>query len=482
MSGLDLLVLAERAVLPTPRGPGVRAAALGVRDGRIAVVTALDRRGELPAARQVLELGDDEVLLPGLVDTHVHVNEPGRTAWEGFETATRAAALGGVTTVVDMPLNSVPATTTAAALRVKHEAARGRVHVDVGFWGGVVPGNTGELAGLVAGGVFGAKCFTAPSGVAEFEHVSPAQLREGLAELARLGSPLLVHAEDPAVLDEAAADVARRVAGGADPRSFALFLDSRPAAAEDSAVADVVAAARELRALGPHGARVHVVHLASASALPLVAAARAEGLPVTAETCPHYLVLDAAAVPDGATQFKCCPPVRSASTRDALWAALEAAVLDSVVSDHSPCTPDLKLLEPEGSGDFLAAWGGIASVQLGLPVVWTAARERGVPLERVVAWMATRPAARVGLAGRKGSLAVGADADLVVLAPEEELLVEPGMLAFRNRTTPYAGRRLRGVVRSTWLRGERVDGADAASGPRGRLLHAAGGVVEDDPA
>ncbi|MEH3078818.1 MAG: allantoinase AllB [Quadrisphaera sp.] len=470
-SELDLVVHAERAVLPG----GTRAVALGVRDGRIAAVVPLDRRGDLPPARQVLELGDDEVLLPGLVDTHVHVNEPGRTAWEGFDTATRAAALGGVTTVIDMPLNSVPATTTVDALRVKRDAARGAVHVDVGFWGGVVPGNTGELAGLVAGGVFGAKCFTAPSGVDEFEHVSPAQLREGLAELARLGSRLLVHAEDPAVLDEAAEEVARSLARGADPRSFALFLASRPAAAEDSAVADVVAAARELRGTGPRGAAVHVVHLASASALPLVAGARAEGLPVTAETCPHYLTLDAAAVPDGATQFKCCPPVREAEVADALWAALEAGVLDSVVSDHSPCTPDLKL---PGAGDFLAAWGGIASVQLGLPVVWTAARRRGVGLERVVDWMATRPAARVGLAGRKGSLVVGADADLAVLAPEEELLVEPGMLAFKNKVTPYSGQRLRGAVRSTWLRGRRV-APSGSEHPRGRLLHA---LRQDDPA
>ncbi|PWJ52927.1 allantoinase [Quadrisphaera granulorum] len=470
MSELDLLVLAERAVLPDGAGGlDVRPAAVGVRDGRIAVVVPLDHRGDLPRAERVLELGDDEVLLPGLVDTHVHINEPGRTAWEGFDTATRAAALGGVTTVIDMPLNSIPATTTVGALRLKHEAARGAVHVDVGFWGGVVPGNTGELAGLVAGGVFGAKCFTTPSGVDEFEHVNPAQLREGLAELARLGSRLLVHAEDPAVLDEAAADVARRVADGADPRSFALFLASRPAAAEDSAVADVIAAVREV------GGAVHVVHLASASALPLVAAARAEGLAVTAETCPHYLTLDAAAVPDGATQFKCCPPVRDASVAGELWAALEAGVLDSVVSDHSPCTPDLKLLEADGrSGDFLAAWGGIASVQLGLPVVWTAARERGVPLERVVEWMAARPAARVGLAGRKGSLVVGADADFAVLAPEEELLVDPGMLAFKNKVTPYAGRTLRGTVRSTWLRGTRLEVADPSAAPGGRLLHAVG--------
>ena len=458
MSGLDLVVRAPRAVTPQ----GERPVVLGVSGGRIAVLAdpGDPAAADLTAPR-VLELADDEVLLPGLVDAHVHVNEPGRTEWEGFDSATRAAALGGVTTVVDMPLNSVPPTTTVAGLRAKHEAARGRVHVDTGFWGGAVPGSTGELAGLVAAGVFGAKCFTAPSGVPEFEHVDAAQLREALAELHRLGSVLLVHAEDPGVLADAEGSAR---AEGVDPREFATFLATRPAAAEDAAVAMVVAAARAT------GGRVHVVHLSSASALPLVAAAQAQGLAVTAETCPHYLVLDADAVPAGATEFKCCPPVRDARTREALWRGLRDGVLGSVVSDHSPCTPELK--DP-GTGDFTTAWGGIASVQLGLPVVWTAARSRGVPLADVVGWMATATASRLGLAGRKGSLVVGSDADLAVLAPEEEFVVDPAALAHRHPVTPYAGARLRGVVRSTWLRGQPVDGLT----PRGQLLHAAGGLA-----
>ena len=458
MSGLDLVVRAPRAVTPQ----GERPVVLGVSGGRIAVLAdpGDPAAADLTAPR-VLELADDEVLLPGLVDAHVHVNEPGRTEWEGFDSATRAAALGGVTTVVDMPLNSVPPTTTVAGLRAKHEAARGRVHVDTGFWGGAVPGSTGELAGLVAAGVFGAKCFTAPSGVPEFEHVDAAQLREALAELHRLGSVLLVHAEDPGVLADAEGSARDE---GVDPREFATFLATRPAAAEDAAVAMVVAAARAT------GGRVHVVHLSSASALPLVAAAQAQGLAVTAETCPHYLVLDADAVPAGATEFKCCPPVRDARTREALWRGLRDGVLGSVVSDHSPCTPELK--DP-GTGDFTTAWGGIASVQLGLPVVWTAARSRGVPLADVVGWMATATASRLGLAGRKGSLVVGSDADLAVLAPEEEFVVDPAALAHRHPVTPYAGARLRGVVRSTWLRGQPVDGLT----PRGQLLHAAGGLA-----
>ena len=458
VSDLDLVVRAPRAITPQ----GERAVVLGVSGGRIAVLADADDPAAAGlTAPRVLDLAADEVLLPGLVDAHVHVNEPGRTEWEGFDSATRAAALGGVTTVVDMPLNSVPPTTTVAGLRAKHEAARGRVHVDTGFWGGAVPGNTGELAGLVAAGVFGAKCFTAPSGVPEFEHVDAAQLREALAELHRLGSVLLVHAEDPGVLADAEGSAH---AEDADPRHFATFLATRPAAAEDAAVAMVVAAARAT------GGRVHVVHLASAGALPLVAAAQAQGLAVTAETCPHYLVLDADAVPAGATEFKCCPPVRDARTREALWRGLRDGVLGSVVSDHSPCTPDLK--DP-ATGDFTTAWGGIASVQLGLPVLWTAARARGVPLADVVGWTATATAARLGLGGRKGSLVVGADADLAVLAPEEEFVVDPAALAHRHPVTPYAGARLRGVVRSTWLRGAPVDGRT----PRGQLLHAAGGLA-----
>jgi allantoinase len=444
--GLDLVVRARRAVLPD----GEAACCLGVRRGRIAVRTGYDH---VPAEARVVELAPDEVLLPGLVDAHVHVDEPGRTDWEGFDSATRAAARGGVTTIVDMPLNSIPPTVDVEALRAKQAAARGRVHVDVGFWGGVVPGNVAALAGLHEAGVFGFKCFTAPSGVEEFPAVDAGQLEGALAEVARLGTVLLVHAEDPQVLDEAAAPT------GTSGRSFAGFLATRPAAAEDRAVERVVESARRT------GGRVHVVHLASAGAVPVLAAAQSEGVPVTAETCPHYLSLDAGQVPDGATEYKCCPPIRDVCNQDGLWDALAVGTIGSVVSDHSPCPPAMKSRE---TGDFSTAWGGIASVQLGLPVVWTAARRRGHPLSDVVRWMASAPAERIGLGARKGSLRVGADADLCVFAPEEELTVDPSTLAHRHPLTPYAGATLRGVVRRTWLRGRSVTGDD----PHGVLLTA----------
>jgi len=439
----DLRVRARRAVVE-----GVETSVtVDVRGGRVVAVLPGDVERPGPA-REVLTLGDDEVLLPGLVDAHVHVNEPGRTHWEGFETATRAAAAGGVTTIVDMPLNSLPPTVDAAALAVKQAAAQGRVAVDVAFWGGAVPGNLPALAGLHAAGVAGFKCFMADSGVPEFPPVDDAQLAALLAEAARLDALVVVHAEDPHVLAAGPPAAGRR---------FADFVASRPPDAEDAAIARLLAHA------GRAGARVHVLHLASGGAVPLIAAARARGVRVTAETCPHYLTLDAASVPDGATAFKCCPPIRGGAHQDALWAALADGTLDCVVSDHSPCVPELKALD---TGDFGVAWGGIASVQLGLAAVWTAARTRGVPLADVVTWMSARPAALAGLPG-KGRIAVGADADLVVLAPDATFVVDPAALHHRHPVTPYAGRTLHGVVRSTWLRGRRVDGAGP---PRGRLL------------
>jgi allantoinase len=433
------------------RGPrvvtaaGEVAACVGVRGGRVAATEPLGAR---LAGDRTVTLADDEVLLPGLVDSHVHVNEPGRTDWEGFGTATRAAAAGGVTTIVDMPLNSVPPTTDLAALEVKRKAAEGRVHVDVGFWGGAVPGNLGDLAGLHEAGVAGFKCFLLPSGVEEFPPLDPGGLERCLEVLAGLGALLVVHAEDDAT-----------VAAAPPPAgpSYARFLASRPAEAEHRAVARVVEAARRT------GARVHVLHLSSAGALPLLARARRDGVRVSAETCPHYLTFDAGSIPDGATRFKCCPPIRDADNRDALWAALGSGDIDMVVSDHSPCTAELKRSE---TGDFADAWGGIASLQLGLPVVWTSARERGVPLADVVRWMATAPARRVGLAG-KGEIAVGADADLCVFAPDEPWVVDPARLHHKNPVSAYAGRTLTGTVRATWLRGLPVD---VSAGPRGRLL------------
>ena len=390
-----------------------------------------------------VELAHDEVLLPGLVDTHVHVNEPGRTEWEGFASATRAAAAGGVTTILDMPLNSIPPTLDPDALTVKRTSAAGECFVDVGFWGGAVPGNLGRLAELLDAGVFGVKCFLPDSGVAEFPALGPERLVDACAELAEADGLLLVHAEDPGVLS---------AAPPAAGRSYASFLESRPGRAEEVAVATVIRAA-ELT-----GARVHIVHVSCAGVLPLLSAARSAGVRVSAETCPHYLFLCADEVLDGATELKCCPPVRDSANRDLLWQGLADGVLGLVVSDHSPCTPELK-----GDGDFGVAWGGIAGLQLGLPVVWTEARQRGHTLADVVRWMATGPAALAGLA-TKGELRIGAAADLVAFAPDEELVVDPQALHHRNKVTPYAGARLTGTVRSTWLAGEPV------SSPRGRLL------------
>jgi allantoinase len=432
---MSLVVRARRAALPD----GERSAAVHTEDGRITAVTAFD---DAPAA--AITLADDEVLLPGLVDTHVHVNEPGRTEWEGFACATRAAIAGGVTTIVDMPLNSVPATTTVEALHVKRAAAKGQVAADVAFWGGAVPGNLAELRQLHEAGVVGSKCFLLDSGVPEFPPLDDAGLRAALAEVASFDGLLIAHAEDP--------DVIAAAPEAAGP-SYAAFLASRPRAAEESAIGRLVAAARDA------GARAHVVHLADADALPILRKARADGVRITVETCPHYLTFAAEEVPDGATSFKCCPPIREAGHREALWAALTDGDVDLVVSDHSPCTPDLKRLDV---GDFGAAWGGIASLQVALPVVWSGARARGIGLDRVVGWMAEAPARLAGLPA-KGAIAVGKDADLVAFAPEERWRV--GTLEHRNPVTPYAGRSMTGAVRRTWLRGELADGS-----PSGRLL------------
>jgi allantoinase len=410
-----------------------------VRDGVIARLLDYDAS----AGADVIEVADDEVLLPGLVDTHVHVNEPGRTEWEGFESATRAAAAGGVTTIVDMPLNSIPPTTDVDALEQKRSAARRKCHVDVGFWGGAVPGSLGTLRKLHEAGVFGYKAFLVDSGVAEFPPLSEAQLTEAMREVAEFDGMLIVHAEAAAAIGDA---------HGPDYRDF---MTSRPAEAERSAVAQVISAARAT------GARVHIVHLAAADALPVLSAARADGVRITAETCPHYLVFVADEVAPAATEFKCCPPIRDAANRDALWRGLAAGTIDAIVSDHSPAPPALKLA---GGGDFGAAWGGIASLQLGLPVVWTAARARGHELPDVVRWMARGPADLVGLR-KKGRIAVGADADLVAFAPDEPFVVDPAALHHRHPVCPYAGRRLTGVVRRTWLRG-----VETGMHPSGQLL------------
>jgi len=403
-------------------------------------------RGGLAGAADVIETGPDVVVMPGLVDTHVHVCEPGNSDWEGFASATSAAAAGGITTLVDMPLDSVPATVRTSALELKRQAARGQCRVDVGFWGGVVPGNLDQLAALHEAGVLGFKCFLADSGAEDFPPVSTGQLTAALRLLRELDAPLLVHAE----ISPSGA------AGAACGRGYAGFLAAHPRGLENLAIAQVIEAARAT------GGRAHVVHLSSSDSLPMIASARRDGVRLTAESCPHYLTLTAEEIADGATVAKCAPPVRERANRELLWAGLADGVLDLVVSDHSPSTPAMKAA---GGGDFGLAWGGISSLQLSLPLVWTQARQRGFSLADVTRWMAEQPARLAGLT-RKGRIAPGCDADFCLFAPADTFVVEPGMLRHRHPDTPYAGRKLTGVVRGAMLRGRPAgDG-----GPAGRLL------------
>lgn len=451
MAAPDLVIRSRRVV--TPEGAGARS--VHVARGVISAVSDYDA---LATGARVVDVGDD-VVLPGLVDTHVHINEPGRTEWEGFETATRAAAAGGVTTLVDMPLNSVPATTTVEGLSLKVESARGKLTVDVGCWGGVVPGNAAQIEPLWRAGVLGFKCFLVPSGVDEFRHVGEADLRAALPILAELEAPLLVHAEVPGPI-EAAAELQSCVDW--DPRRYSCYLESRPRAAECEAIALLIRLCRE------SGARVHIVHLSAADAIPSLAEARREGLPLTVETCPHYLHFAAEDVADGDTLQKCAPPIRERENREALWRGLAEGAIDLVATDHSPCPPEMKRRD---SGDFLAAWGGINSLQLGLSVVWRGARERGIGFERLAEWMARAPARLAGLAGRKGAIAAGCDADLVVWRPDDDYLVDPAALHQRHPVTPYAGERLPGVVVTTYLRGAPVYDRGAFPGrPSGSIL------------
>ena len=447
--GFDLLIRATRVILSNGELP----AAVGVREGSVAAIMPVDQP---EAAGHLLELDSSVVLMPGLVDSHVHVCEPGHADWEGFATATQAAAAGGITALVDMPLDSVPSTVDVAALELKREAADGRCHVDVGFWGGVIPGNLGALAPLRRAGVLGFKCFLADSGTDDFPPVNARQMEDALGVLRDLDAPLLIHAESA----EAASGVA-----AASGRTYGAYLASRPRGIENLAVCQVIEAARR------SGGRAHVVHLSSSDTLPMIASARRDGVALTAETCPHYLVLAAEEIADGATAAKCSPPVRERSNRELLWDGLRAGAIDFIVSDHSPATAEMKAVT---SGDFGAAWGGISSLQLGLPLVWTAARRRGRSLADVARWMSAGPARLAGLR-RKGRIAVGFDADFCVFAPDESFTVDPAVLRHRHPLTPYTGRELDGVVRATFLRGEPADGAR----PRGQLLssHASGAAA-----
>jgi allantoinase len=428
MPAPDLALASSRVVTSDGERPGV----VLVVQGRIVDVVPPEQ-----APEGTEDLGD-LVVMPGLVDSHVHVNDPGRAHWEGFDSATRAAAVGGITTLVDMPLNSLPPTTTTEALAAKVAAATGRTHVDVAFWGGVVPGSEDHLGALADAGVLGFKAFLCDSGVPEYGSFAPATVRGLLARTAAVSLPLIVHAEDPAALR--APDL------GADPRRYATWLDTRPPEAETAAIAALLAGVRAT------GARVHVLHLSAAGGAELLAAARRDGLPVTVETCPHYLTLSAEAIPDGATDHKCAPPIRDRANQAALWAALRAGTIDAVVSDHSPAPPEDKGL---ASGDMLAAWGGIASLQVGLAVVWTAARAHGASLSDLAGWMARGPARIAGLR-RKGELRAGADADVIVLDPDASWTIDPERLHHRHPISPYGGRSVQGVVRRTYLGGQLI--------------------------
>ena len=436
----DLILSSERVVTPT----GLRPATVVVRQGKVAEV----RDGATASA----DVGD-AIISPGLVDCHVHVNEPGRTEWEGFDTATRAAAAGGITTIVDMPLNCIPVTTSLHALNVKRDAIVGRCFVDTAFWGGVVPGNAAELEPMVRAGVRGFKCFLIHSGIDDFPNVSEDDLRIAMPILARLGVPLLVHAE----LDcGASTDLSTK-----DPRAYRTFLESRPAAMENDAIQLLIRLVRET------GCPVHIVHLSSAEALPRLREAWRDGLPISAETCPHYLFFAAEDIPDGRCEYKCAPPIRERENQSALWRALTEGELAFVVSDHSPCTPHLKHLD---TGDFTSAWGGISSLQLGLSTIWTRGRSHGATPVDLARWMSTSPARFVGLA-EKGRIAEGCDADLIVWDPEATFRVDGEKLFHRHKVTPYHGQELFGVVRSTYLRGARIfhEGAHAGSA-QGRQL------------
>jgi allantoinase len=450
---------ANRVVTPQ----GTRRAALLLEDGPAGAIRAVCSIGELPVGTELVNFGD-RVLLPGLVDSHVHINEPGRTKWEGFATATRAAAAGGYTTLVDMPLNCLPETTTVAALEAKRVAARSggpggqpQCLVDWAAWGGAVADNQAHLLPLARAGVPGFKCFLIYPGCDGFTMIDREQLERALPAIADSNLPLLVHAELAGPIEAATATLR-----DADWRSYATYLASRPDEAELEAIRMMIELCRR------YAFRLHIVHLSTAHALRELQAARAEGLPITVETCPHYLHFAAEEIADGATLLKCAPPVRGAGNRAALWQGLRAGIIDMVVTDHSPCPPAMKRME---EGRFDLAWGGIASLSVALPVVWTDASRRGFSLDDIVRWMSSAPAALAGLSERAGVLQAGREANFVVFDPEAEFVVSPERLHYRHAISPYAGETLRGVVDATYLRGEPVYANGAfVSAPRGREL------------
>lgn len=430
----------------------------GKKDGAIliqnGVIVGVVSRADVPSSFTIEDVGES-VVMAGLVDSHVHINEPGRTEWEGFATATNAAAAGGITMLVDMPLNSSPVTTSVAALEEKKIAAQDKLRVDCGFYGGIVPGNAPEILPLARAGVMGFKAFLVHSGIDDFPNATEADLRFAMPLITEAGLPLLVHAE------LIRPETARAYTG--NPHLYRDYLDSRPDVWELDAIAMMIRLCRE------YSCRTHIVHVASAQALTMLAEARAEGLPITTETCPQYLFFAAEDIPDSDTRFKCAPPIRDRQNREQLWEGLRTGILDMIVSDHSPCTPDLKLL---AEGNFQKAWGGVSSLQFGLPIVWTQAQKRGFSPIDVAKWMSAKPSELLGLGATKGAIAAGYDADIVVWNPEATVVVESAMIQHRHKVTPYEGQTLLGAVERTYLGGALVFERDAFVGePCGRVVN-----------
>ena len=438
------IIKSNRIITPS----GIRPGYIIINDGVIEdVVEQLSSVSEVT----VTDAGN-AVVMAGIIDPHVHINEPGRTDWEGFDTATRAAIAGGITTVVDMPLNCTPVTTTAEAFNQKIAATKNQLHTNVGFWGGVVPGNENEIEGLIECGVLGFKAFLTHSGIDDFANVIEADLVKVMPIIARHGLPLLVHCE--------LTDSINRV--NHNNRSYANYLATRPAFWEDDAIALMI------RLCEQFNCRVHIVHVSSASSIIQIEQAKQKGLPLTAETAQHYLYFCAEEIKDGQTQFKCAPPIRNKANNNQLWKALQNGILNFVATDHSPATPDLKEIT---SGNFLKAWGGIASLQIALPVLWTAAKQRNIGVEHIAKWLSENPAKLIGLEHKKGRIEKGYDADLVIWNPDESFTVTEQMILHKHKITPYLGEQLYGTVHSTYLGGMVVYHAN------GQLQLQAGSII-----
>jgi allantoinase len=446
---VDMAIQSERIIMPGEIRKGV----VLIKDGKITGIVSELPGGDFPVA----DIGN-KVLMPGVIDPHVHINEPGRTNWEGFDTATKAGIAGGITTLVDMPLNSSPVTTTTKAFDKKINAAKGQLHTNCGFWGGIIPGNEKEIEPLIEKGVLGFKAFLTHSGIDEFPNITEAGLRRAMPLIAKYNLPLLVHCEisDPTCYSPLAT------------REYQNYLASRPKKWEDDAIALMICLCEEFNC------RVHIVHLSSADSVEQIVKAKQKSLSadgqgslLSVETAQHYLYFTAEQIKNGQTQFKCAPPIREKENNERLWQALKDGIIDLVATDHSPAPPEMK---ESGSGNFMKAWGGISSIQFALPVLWTAARKHGCSLNDLSKWLCEKPAGLAGLDRYKGKIAKGYDADLVAWDPEKNFVVTENIILHKHKITPYLGEELYGVVEQTWLKGERVFHDGSFTPGRGSIL------------